>query len=43
MLPKVIVDKVVNGTGEVIADTFDSATLYFSSVDGFNQVSQKCK
>ena len=42
MLPKMIVEKVVGG-GEIVAETFDSATLYFSSVDGFVQVSQKCK
>ena len=42
MLPKVIVEKVVAG-GEPVAETFEQATLYFSSVDGFNMVSQKCR
>ena len=42
MLPKVIVEKVIKG-GEPVAETFDQATLYFSSVDGFNEVSKNCK
>ena len=42
MLPKMIVEKVVLG-GEQVADTFEQATLYFSAVDGFNQVSKKCR
>ena len=41
MLPKMIVEKFVQG-GEQIAETFDQATLYFSCVDGFSQVSKKC-
>ena len=42
MLPKVIVEKVIKG-GEPVAETFDQATLYFSSVDGFTEVSKNCK
>ena len=42
MLPKEIVERVVMG-GEVVAETFDHATLYFSCVDGFVNVSQKCR
>ena len=42
MLPKVIVEKVIKG-GEPVAETFDQATLYFSSVDGFSEVSKNCK
>ena len=42
MLPKMIVEKVLSG-GEHVAETFENATLYFSSVDGFNLVSQKCR
>ena len=42
MLPKTIVDKFVLG-GACIAETFDQATLYFSCVDGFSNVSQKCR
>lgn len=42
MLPKVIVDQVMKGDGKTVAETFDSATLYFSSVTGFVNVSKKC-
>ena len=42
MLPKMIVERVVQG-GEQVAETFDQATLYFSCVDGFSSVSQKCR
>ena len=42
MLPKVIVERVIQG-GEPVAESFDQATLYFSSVDGFNEVSKNCK
>lgn len=41
MLPKVIVERVVQG-GEQVAETFDQATLYFSAVDGFVNVSRNC-
>ena len=41
MLPKAIVERVMSG--ETAAETFDQATLYFSSVDGFVNVSTKCK
>jgi len=40
MLPKAIVQRVMSG--ETAAETFDQATLYFSSVDGFVNVSTKC-
>ena len=43
MLPKVIVDQVMKGDGKTVAETFDSATLYFSSVTGFVNVSKKCR
>ena len=43
MLPKVIVDQVMKGDGNTVAETFDSATLYFSSVTGFINVSKKCR
>ena len=42
MLPKVIVDRVMQG-GEQVAETFDQATLYFSAVDGFVHVSRNCR
>lgn len=42
MLPKVIVDRVIQG-GEHVAETFEQATLYFSSVDGFVEVSRNCE
>ena len=42
MLPKVIVERVIQG-GEQVAESFDQATLYFSSVDGFSDVSKNCK
>ena len=41
MLPKAIVQRVMSG--ETAAETFDQATLYFSSVDGFVNASTKCK
>jgi len=41
MLPKVIVERVIQD-GTTVAETFESATLYFSSVDGFHNVSRKC-
>ena len=41
MLPKAIVQRVMSG--ETAAETFDQATLYFSAVDGFVNVSTKCK
>lgn len=40
MLPRVVVEKL-NG-GEETAETFESATLYFSSVVDFSQMTQKC-
>ena len=40
MLPKFIVAKVM--AGETTAETFDHATLYFSTVDGFTHVQQNC-
>ena len=43
MLPKVIVEQVMKGDGNTVAETFDSATLYFSSVTGFVNVSKKCR
>ena len=43
MLPKMIVEKVLAGGSETVAETFEQATLYFSCVDGFNLVSQKCR
>ena len=43
MLPKVIVEQVMKGDGNTVAETFDSATLYFSSVAGFVNVSKKCR
>lgn len=42
MLPKVIVERVIQD-GTTVAETFESATLYFSSVDGFHNVSRKCR
>ena len=42
MLPKVIVERVLQ-EGTTVAETFESATLYFSSVDGFHNVSRKCR
>ena len=42
MLPKVIVERVMQ-EGTTVAETFESATLYFSSVDGFHNVSRKCR
>ena len=41
MLPKAIVQRVMSG--ETAAETFDQATLYFSFVDGFVNVSKKCE
>ena len=43
MLPKVIVEKVVGGETADTAETFDQATLYFSSVDGFHLVTKHCR
>ena len=43
MLPKVIVEQVIKGDGNTVAETFDSATLYFLSVTGFVDVSKKCR
>ena len=43
MLPKVIVEQVMKGDGNTVAETFDSATLYFSAVTGFVNVSKKCR
>jgi len=40
MLPKVVVEKMK--TGEEVAETFDSATLFFSSVVGFKDITKKC-
>ena len=40
MLPKAIVDRVL--LGETIGETFEQATLYFSSVVGFSDVSKSC-
>ena len=41
MLPKFIIAKVM--AGETTAESFDQATLYFSSVDGFHEVSKNCR
>ena len=41
MLPKLIVEKVM--AGGTTAETFENATAYFSSVDGFVEVSRNCK
>ena len=43
MLPKAIIEKVMAGGAVTVAESFDNATLYFSSVDGFNEVSRHCK
>ena len=43
MLPKVIVERVVSGSTADTAETFDHATLYFSSVDGFQLVAKHCR
>ena len=43
MLPKVIVERVVSGNTADTAETFDHATLYFSSVDGFQLVAKHCR
>ena len=43
MLPKAIIEKVMAGGAATVAESFDNATLYFSSVDGFNEVSRHCK
>ena len=40
MLPKSIVERVLKG--DRTSESFENATLYFSSVDGFNLVSQNC-
>ena len=40
MLPKDIIQRVMSG--ERTSESFDHATLYFSSVDGFNHVSKQC-
>lgn len=40
MLPKTVVQKLKSG-GEV-AETFESATLYFSSVVDFSKIAKKC-
>jgi class 3 adenylate cyclase len=42
MLPKAIIEKVMAGGAVTVAETFDNATLYFSSVDGFIEVSRHC-
>ena len=43
MLPKVIVERVMAGNASDAAETFDQATLYFSSVDGFQLVAAHCR
>ena len=43
MLPKAIIEKVMAGGSTTVADTFDNATLYFSAVDGFIEVSRHCR
>ena len=43
MLPKAIIEKVMEGGATTVADTFDNATLYFSAVDGFIEVSRHCR
>ncbi len=40
MLPKVVVEKM--NSGKDIAESFESATLYFSSVVGFKDITKKC-
>ena len=40
MLPKDVVDKL--NSGQDIAESFESATLFFSSVCGFKEVTNKC-
>ena len=42
MLPKAIIEKVMAGGAVTVAESFDNATLYFSSVDGFVEVSRHC-
>jgi class 3 adenylate cyclase len=41
MLPKAVVDKLSSGLDT--AETFESATLFFSTVVDFNLVTKKCK
>lgn len=40
MIPKVVVEKM--DSGQVIAESFESATLYFSSVDEFTAITRNC-
>ena len=40
MLPKVVVEKLKSG--DDTADTFESVTLYFSSVVDFNLITKSC-
>ena len=41
MLPKMVVEKL--NSGEPTAESFESATLYFSSVCGFDEVTKSCR
>ena len=40
MLPKVVVQQL--NKGETVAESFETATLYFSSVVEFNSITNKC-
>ena len=40
MLPKMVVERVMSG--DRAAETFETATLYFSSVVGFKTVTKAC-
>lgn len=40
MLPKIVVDKLK--AGDNVADTIESATLFFSTVVEFNLVTKNC-
>ena len=40
MLPKLVVERVM--AGDRAAETFESATLYFSTVVGFANVTKAC-
>ena len=42
MLPKALIEKVMAVAAVTVAESFDNATLYFSSVDGFVEVSRHC-
>lgn len=40
MLPKIVVEKLNSGSDT--AETFDSVTLYFSTVAGFSEIANNC-